>query len=195
TTLFRSDVSFEEHRRFRRTFPTGVTDTNLSTYSAHFFDAQAGETYTLSIMVKPEIDLTLRLNSSGPNTLCKAGVWTRLTYTASNMGTNTRYMGVYGGGFSASKMPWIEYKDAKVEKGNIATDWTPALEDIDEQLNEKAGHEDISNLAEIISDMSAEVNLKAGMGEIQAMEEAFNARVEQEIEDKAQLAQKLSDLE
>src|SRR5690606_11606213 len=83
----------------------------------------------------------------------------------------------------------------KAELGNVASQWSLAPEDFDELMNGKASNEDISNLAEIISDMSAEVNLKAGMGEIQAMEEAFNARVEQDIEDKAQLAQKLSDLE
>src|SRR5690606_18326446 len=83
----------------------------------------------------------------------------------------------------------------QIEKGNVASDWTPAPEDVDAAINDKASNNDLGNLAEIVSSMSAEVNAKAGMGELQAMEEAFNARVEQEIADKAQLAESLATLE
>jgi phage minor structural protein len=85
--------------------------------------------------------------------------------------------------------------DIKLEKGNISTDWTPAPEDIDEALNDKATNTDVTNLAEIVSTMSAEVNAKAGMGEFEALEAAFNERVEQDIQDKEQLAADLATLE
>lgn len=89
----------------------------------------------------------------------------------------------------------IEIDWFQLEKGNVATDWTPALEDIEDELNSKAGLEDIDNLAKIVSDISAEVNAKAGMGEFEAMQEAYNTRVSQDIEDKAALAQTLSDMD
>src|SRR5690606_27810678 len=88
-----------------------------------------------------------------------------------------------------------KYKEMQFEKGNIATDWSSAPEDIQDELNDKAGHGDIDNLAGIISDISAEVNAKAGMGELQAMEEAFNARLAQDIADKEALEQALADIE
>lgn len=89
----------------------------------------------------------------------------------------------------------VDVEDLQVEQATNTGSWNPAPEDIQDQLNDKAGLGDIDNLAEIISDISAEVNLKAGMGEMQAMEEAFNARIAQDIEDKAAVEQALSDIE
>jgi phage minor structural protein len=188
------EEAFEEHRRLRRTFPEGITSDVLSTYTQMFFDTQEGETYTYSIKVKPEVDVTLNLYN-GPNKLCKAGVWTLLTLTKTESAGSTRYMGIYGSGFSPTFTPWIEYKEAKAEKGNIATSWTEAPEDIDAAIGEKASNNDLDNLATIVSDVSAEVNLKAGMGEFQSLEEAFNARVEQDILDKEQLAADLASID
>ncbi len=86
-------------------------------------------------------------------------------------------------------------KNWKIEKGNIATDWTPAPEDVQDQINDKAETSDLDNLAEILSSVSSELNFKAGMGEFQALEEAFNERIAQDISDKEQLAADLATLE
>jgi hypothetical protein len=125
------DEAYGDHRRCRRTFPAGVTSQSLSTYTTFFYNTEKGSIYTISLKVKPEADVVLRLASYGINTLCKAGEWTTLstTFTAT-ADESRRYMGIYGEGFSSSFMPWIEYKDAKAEKGNKATDWSPAPEDI-----------------------------------------------------------------
>lgn len=79
---------------------------------------------------------------------------------------------------------------AQLERGNVSSDWRAAEEDYQEQIND-----DIENLAEIVSFLSSELNLKAGMAEFEAMQEAFNARVQQDIEDKQKLAEDLASIE
>ncbi|MGD6778843.1 phage tail spike protein [Sutcliffiella horikoshii] len=89
-----------------------------------------------------------------------------------------------------STIEWI-----KLERGNVATDYTLAPEDIDSSLKEKASNTDLDALAEIVSTVSADLNNKAGMGEFLAMEEAFNQRVAQDIVDKEQLLADLATIE
>jgi len=161
--------------------PTGTIFTFRS------WDAEIGGTYVLSLF-----------SGSISQASVVNGKWNRLSFTYT-FTESTAVEGWYRFGpylsNTTGRTVKYKYRGFKAELGNVASQWSLAPEDFDELMNGKASNEDISNLAEIISDMSAEVNLKAGMGEIQAMEEAFNARVEQDIEDKAQLAQKLSDLE
>ena len=83
----------------------------------------------------------------------------------------------------------IFVRNLKLEKGHKPTDWTPALEDSQVDFSE------LDSLAEMISDISSEVNLRAGMGELQAMQEAFNARAAQDIADKDKLIEDLNTLE
>jgi hypothetical protein len=80
-------------------------------------------------------------------------------------------------------------------KGNMPMDWTPAPEDVEEKINEKATNSDVETLAGIVSGVSASLNAKAGMTEFEALETAFNNRVAQEIEDKEQLASDLATIE
>lgn len=121
------DVVYQSHRRFRRTAP--FDNTTLSTYTAHYFSVEKGEAYTISIKVKPEKALNLRLHTNGKVTACQADKWTTLFYTyIAGADENTRFMGIYGHSFNADS-GWIEYKEAKAEKGNIPTDWSPAPED------------------------------------------------------------------
>ncbi|MGD6994007.1 phage tail spike protein [Sutcliffiella horikoshii] len=89
----------------------------------------------------------------------------------------------------------VNLRDIKVEVGNVITDWTPAPEDIDAYINEKASSTDLESLADIVSTVSSELNNKAGMGEFLAMEEAFNQRVAQDIVDKEQLLADLASIE
>lgn len=78
---------------------------------------------------------------------------------------------------------------------NDAADYTWTAMYDEDALKDLASKDDLNNLGEIVSDISSEVNLKAGMGEFMAMQEAFNARVEQDIEDKEQLALDLATIE
>lgn len=64
-----------------------------------------------------------------------------------------------------------------------------------EDLDTKAEVTDMDALGEIVSSISADVNLKAGMSEFQALESAYNARVEQDIADKSQLAKDLATIQ
>ncbi|SEM45819.1 hypothetical protein SAMN05216431_1034 [Ligilactobacillus sp. WC1T17] len=62
----------------------------------------------------------------------KKGVWTKIwvTFTTNNLAGST--FGVYPA-FLNSTVVYI--RNCKLEKGNIATDWTPAPEDVQEQID------------------------------------------------------------
>ena len=83
----------------------------------------------------------------------------------------------------------------KLEKGNIATDWTPAPEDTDAKIDEKATSGDLDALAGLVAGVSSALNLKAGAGELEAMRTAFNERAQLDISDKEELAVNLANIE
>ena len=85
-------------------------------------------------------------------------------------------------------------KTTQTESNNPSDYTWSAMYDL-EALNDKAEVTDMDNLAEIVSSVSSELNFKAGMGEFEALEQAFNARVEQDILDKEQLIADLATIE
>ena len=88
-----------------------------------------------------------------------------------------------------------EYKEAMFQRGNKATDWTPAPEDIQAEIDEKAQTDDLEDLAGIVSDIASQVDEKAPIGELQQLLDEFNERVQQDILDKEQLATDLATIE
>ena len=68
--------------------------------------------------------------------------WKRysLTATAQNSGSTASAYGLYiycGDTKNSSSRQWLEIKEVKLEKGNIATDWTPTLDEL--QSNGSSG--------------------------------------------------------
>ena len=105
---------------------------------------EANTDYTVSIDVRASVVTSMNprfSNANGTNTLIQsrkvinnttvANVWTKLVWIVksvatlpTNTGQNTYFVGMNSGtGVS------YQFKNLKIEKGNIATDWTPAPED------------------------------------------------------------------
>lgn len=111
----------------------------LSTYTTLFFPVEKTGTYIQQIKVRPSSDIKLMFYGVETSTLCKANEWTTLyrvlTFTQLPGDKRFRFMGVNAteNDFSINN-PIIEYKDAKVEYGNKATDWTPAPEDVESKI-------------------------------------------------------------
>lgn len=127
------DESFGSHRRVKRLFTEGITEKTLTLYTFYFFDTEVGEKYTMSIKVKPEETVNLKL-WNGLEKKCIKGKWTTLSNTITSKDNRERFMGLLSDNvFSPDFTPWIEYKDLKAEKGT-PTLYSPAPEDVVESL-------------------------------------------------------------
>lgn len=120
----------------------------------------AGNTYTLSVKARgtsPQI--ALRIGFQNMNPVAAIGFtnldntkWTKATFTFTiPVGTPFIYMRLNGGinnqvfGFAGNET--IEFKEVMLEQSNVASDWTPAPEDVpsnDAQLVHKTGTETIA---------------------------------------------------
>lgn len=128
--------------------------------------------------------------------------------------------GVQGppGADGASTYTWIKYADDAVgtnmtdipdgkmyiglafnksvqTESDVATDYQWSAMYDTEALNSKAEVADMDNLAKIVSDISTQMLLKGDANELQSLTDAYNARVEQDILDKEQLAKDLATIE
>jgi hypothetical protein len=168
----------------------------------------AGEEYTLSFKVRGTIGLPLNyvyiMNESGGNQSINGNTppsiisdtdfqQVSMTFTKSIASPNSWVM--VSSNIAGAVDDWLEITEVKVENGNIYTDWSLAPEDLDAQLAYKASTADVEALATIVSTVSADLNNKAGMGEFQALQEAYNARVAQDIIDKDAVAASLATIE
>lgn len=102
--------------------------------------------YTVSVDVKPSVSTTIGISfreGDGTNNLitsersetiqAQANKWNRLVWnvkTVSTLPTSTGQV-FYATGMDSGTGVWYQFKNLKIEKGNQATDWTPAPEDID----------------------------------------------------------------
>ncbi|PKE39560.1 phage tail spike protein [Macrococcoides caseolyticum] len=93
-----------------------------------------GETYTLSLDITPEVDTEIRLHSTDASMVMfigKAGVKKRVSITFTSKTTNPNFA------LDCTAIgKKITYDNLKLEKGNKATDYTPAPEDIDKSIND-----------------------------------------------------------
>ena len=154
-------------------------------------------------------DFTISFEMKSPDTIqiptihLKPGMgYFQMSGTMSNIFSTISYSGKWkklnGLSFHLGFSPvvgTIIMKSVKLEKGNVPTDWTPAIEDIQNQIDDKATNTDLENLGGIISDVGSQIDLKADGGEFKEMQEAFRDRVEQNILDKEQLIADLATIE
>lgn len=86
----------------------------------------------------------------------------------------------------ATKSVW----DVKIEQGTIKTDWSPALEDIQKDIDSKADQgltqEQLNALNEKSQILEAEMKAKASMEAFSELEKAYNAFVDKNAKDAAQ---------
>lgn len=83
----------------------------------------------------------------------------------------------------------------KLEVGNVATDWTPAPEDVQDNINSKAANGDLEALAGIVSDVESQLGNKAAQAEFDELKTEYDARMAQDIIDKQQLSDDLATIE
>ncbi|ADQ83073.1 phage tail spike protein [Riemerella anatipestifer] len=115
-----------------------------------FTEDLTGQETIQSMEVKPTHDMYIGLWENNRK-FCPANVWTKIENSPYN---NTRFMGIYAIWNNEGSVPStakIYHRNWKLEKGNKATDWTPAPEDLDTLFaNLKQG---ISNMQTSLSDV------------------------------------------
>jgi phage minor structural protein len=166
--------------------------------------------YTLSFEVFPSVDTTFSaklLNPDGTNLLADVysvisnsavnNKWNKISIVLKTLATlpASLLQCVYLNGFNSAINVSYIFRNLKIEEGNISTDWSPAPEDVQAQIDYKAATDDLNALGQIVADMNSMVNSKAGQGDLDAMVNSFNARVQQDIQDKQALSDSLATLQ
>ena len=196
------------------TFVPGGTATYAEAFAGESTIILNSDEYVVSFYAKSTVAQTVKCYFYSPNTTTLAisstgqsttsgdgGVDVTLTtgwkkywikYKQNGDSTTTTKKVIVGRNYTAST---VSVAAVKLESGNVPSPWTPAPEDFQADLNAKANNDDLLAYAAILADVSAEVNLKAGMDEFTALQEAFNARVETDIMEKEQLLADLMTIE
>lgn len=70
-------------------------------------------------------------------TVPKANIWTKLIWVVTSLDTlpSSNDQVLYLTNMNSGTGAWYQFKNLKIEKGNKATDWTPAPEDVDSAIN------------------------------------------------------------
>ena len=106
--------------------------------------------YTVSFDVKSNVNTVMNIDllqgngtdnlmgsSTAVNRQIKANQWNKLIWiikTATTLPSSTEQL-LYITGMNSGTGVWYQFKNLKIEKGNKATDWSPAPEDIDTKFN------------------------------------------------------------
>ncbi|MGY5551491.1 phage tail protein [Riemerella anatipestifer] len=111
-----------------------------------FTEDLTGQETIQSMEVKPTHDMYIGFGENNRK-FCPANVWTKIENSPYN---NTRFMGIYAIWNNDGSVPAtakIYHRNWKLEKGNKATDWTPAPEDVQAEINAvKAKADQLDNL-------------------------------------------------
>ena len=144
-----------------------TTTTALSGIAQDNITMSKDDYYTLSCWVKSTGDYTMtcRLmpffitNSTDYGTFTTTSTWTRISYTSKNKPSTTKYYTTVIYALSDTVGRSIQICGIKLEKGNKATDWSPAPEDVDNDVNEAAktatNYMDFDDNGLVIGDMTA----------------------------------------
>ncbi|ARU13861.1 antireceptor [Streptococcus phage P7573] len=134
--------------------------------------------YTLSFDVKPSVDVSFSATLIRGNYQAEltdtvlmnkalANQWTKVSCVLTSKETLSGDLNqvVYLGGMPTTNGNWLIIKNIKLEEGNIPTPWTPAIEDIQEEIDSKADAvlttEQINALNERAGIIKAEMEAKA----------------------------------
>lgn len=105
--------------------------------------------YTVSLDVKPSASTAFGISfreSNGTNNLvsegggslqAQANKWNRLVWNVKTVSTlpDSTGQALYITGMDSSTGAWHQFRNLKIEKGNKATDWTPAPEDVQADID------------------------------------------------------------
>lgn len=140
---------------------------------------ETNTTYTISFDVRGNVDVNSwgvqLLRDDGTGQLCatwsyknntsKANVWSKIICTIKTVATfpESTDQQLYLNAMPSTPGTWYKFKNLKIEKGDKATDWSPAPEDVDSSITSVEGKvTTISNkytdLNQALSSLTATVN-------------------------------------
>ncbi|AZF92717.1 hypothetical protein CHPC1152_0021 [Streptococcus phage CHPC1152] len=134
--------------------------------------------YVLSFDVKPSVDVTFyatltngdfteTLADTAAMTKALANQWNKVSCVLTSKETlpNIAWQIVHLAGMPTTNGNWVIIKNIKLEEGDIPTQWTPAIEDIQDEIDSKADAamttEQINALNERAAIIQAEVEARA----------------------------------
>lgn len=166
--------------------------------------------YVLSFDVKPSVDVifnvSLRrsdfqaeLTDIVPMNKAFANQWTKVSCVLTTKPTlpDDLTQDVYLTGMPTTNGNWLVIKNIKLEEGNIPTDWTPAIEDVQDEIDSKADdvltQAQLNRLNETNSIIKAELNAKASLDTLNQWVEAYQNFVNANNANRAQAEKDLAD--
>lgn len=159
------------------THPQPGNSANYRIYQTPFADGKtnhiAGDTYTLSFYAKGSeaVDIMCGCANAGLNRLSITNSWTKyeLTYTPNEAGALTFTI--------VSANITVYLSKIKLEKGNVATDWTPAPEDLESQIIENKNT--INNVSLLVDNQKKEIDAKVSTTTFQESIELLQNDIEE----------------
>ena len=147
--------------------------------------------YTVSFDVKSNVNTVMNIDllqgngtdnlmgsSTAVNRQIKANQWNKLIWiikTVTTLPSSTGQL-LFITGMNSGTGVWYQFKNLKIEKGNKATDWSPAPEDIDTKFNnytttEQMKHDFKNNSSELYSAINSSF---ATNGQVSAVDGKFS---------------------
>ncbi|AZF92101.1 capsid and scaffold protein [Streptococcus phage CHPC1230] len=166
--------------------------------------------YVLSFDVKPSVDVTfyatlVRSNFNEPLTdtvampKALANQWNKVSCVLTSKETLPSITSqiLYLSGMPTTNGNWVIIKNIKLEEGDIPTQWTPALEDTQDEIDSKADdvltQAQINRLNETNSIIKAELAAKASLDVLDQWKQAYQDFVNANNANRAQAEKDLAD--
>ena len=166
--------------------------------------------YTLSFDVKPSVDVSFSATLMRGNRKAEltdtvlmnkalANQWTKVSCVLTSKETLSGDLNqvVYLAGMPTTNGNWVIIKNIKLEEGDIPTQWTPAIEDIQDEIDTKADdvltQAQLNRLNETNSIIKAELNAKASLDTLNQWVEAYQNFVNANNANRAQAEKDLAD--
>ncbi|AZF92003.1 tail assembly protein [Streptococcus phage CHPC1148] len=166
--------------------------------------------YTLSFDVKPSVDVSFYamlsrgdwkelLTDYVPMNKALANQWTKVSCVLTSKETLSGDLNqvVYLAGMPTTNGNWVIIKNIKLEEGDIPTQWTPAIEDIQDEIDSKADdvltQAQLNRLNETNSIIKAELDAKASLDTLNQWVEAYQNFVNANNANRAQAEKDLAD--
>ena len=171
---------------------------------------QPNTKYVLSFDVKPSADVTFyatltqgnfkeSFTDIGVMTKALANQWNKVSCVLTSKETlpNITWQLVYLAGMPTTNGSWLIIKNIKLEEGDIPTQWTPAIEDIQDEIDSKADdvltQAQLNRLNETNSIIKAELAAKASLDTLDQWKQAYQDFVNANNANRAQAEKDLAD--
>ena len=171
---------------------------------------QPNTKYVLSFDVKPSVDVSFSATLIRGNRQAEltdtvlmnkalANQWTKVSCVLTSKETLSGDLNqvVYLAGMPTTNGNWLIIKNIKLEEGNIPTQWTPAIEDIQDEIDTKADdvltQAQLNRLNETNSIIKAELDAKASLDTLNQWVEAYQNFVNANNANRAQAEKDLAD--